>query len=268
MNELAELDDLLRLQINAGQLSHAYIFKGEEAEDQAYALAASLCCIGSVEERPCGKCQVCRNILAETYPDCRVIEPEKGVLRIEAMRAMAVQAQLAAIDGDWKIFIIKQADRMTDEAANNVLKLLEEPPERTVFILITQQPEQLLPTIISRCQLFVFGRDLAKAEKMPDGQMLIEAERFLRNLPRIQIYEVLLLSRQREKREEQREFLYALLHVLHQAAVGQIELPMAYGYLLRSETMVESSLELMDNNVNQKLLTDVVYLRLWQNSHS
>lgn len=79
------------------------------------------------------------------------------------------------------------------------------------------------------------------------------------------IYEVLLKAREKEKRDEQRVFLLGLLHALHSAAIGKISLPMAYASILRSATMVESSLELIDNNVNQKLLMDVVLLRLWQN---
>ena len=268
MTDFAPLDPLLRVQLAGGQLSHAYIFQGAAADRQALSLAAFLCCKNENGEKPCMRCPACRNILAGTFPDCRVVEPDNGAIKIDATRAVGFQAQLAAVDGGWKVFIIRQAERMTAEAANNLLKLLEEPPAQTMFILVSQQPEQLLSTIISRCQVFVFGENMSRIETVPDPGLLAEAEQFLRDLPRIQIYEVLLLSREREKREEQHDFLYALLHVLHKAAVGKLQLPMSYGHLLRSETMVESSLELMDNNVNQKLLTDVVYLRLWQNSQS
>lgn len=266
MTDFVTLDPFLVSQLANGQLAHAYIFQGDRAYSQAVSLAAALCCREEGAKRPCGHCPVCLNIKAGSYPDCHLIGPDKGTLRIDAMRLLSMQAQMASIDGEWQIFIIEQAETLTDEAANKVLKLLEEPPAGTLFILISQQPEALLPTILSRCQLFVFGTESSREASAPDEQLLAEAEQFLLDLPGMPLYEVLLLSRQREKREQQYDFLFALLHILHRAATGRIKLPMSYAHLLRSETMVESSLELMNNNVNQKLLTDVVYLRLWQNS--
>ena len=169
------------------------------------------------------------------------------------------------MDNGWKVFIITQAEKMSVEAANNLLKLLEEPPAQTVFILLTAQPEQLLPTVLSRCQLFIFTGDLNHRQGEIDDITLNDAISLLMELPKMHIYEVLLKAREKEKRDEQRVFLLGLLHALHGAAIGEISLPMAYASILRSATMVESSLELIDNNVNQKLLMDVVLLRLWQN---
>jgi len=261
----APLFYMLSAQLEQGRPAHAYIFQGEGGYDQAISFAAHLCC--GEENAPCGKCTVCRNIAAGSYPYCRVIEPDKGAHRIDAMRGISMQAQLAAEEGGWKVFILRDADKLTDEAANNVLKLLEEPPEHTVFILLSEQPDKLLPTILSRCQLFMLGGH-GIAEQDTDAELLKEAEQFLLSLPQISIYEVLLLAKEKENREDQREFLFALLKVLHEATVGKRELPMSYEPLLRSETMVESAVELMDKEINRKLLTDVVYLRLWQNSRS
>jgi len=265
MSDFVQLNPLLNAQYQSGQLSHAYIFTGGGAGPQAVALAALLNCRNPEQGRPCGKCPVCENILAGTYPDCRLIELDRGSHRIEGMRAMGLQAQLAAMGGGWKVFILPYAEKLSDEAANNLLKLLEEPPEQTIFILISAQPEQLLPTILSRCQLFAFGNDLDNMDVKADSDMIREAEKFLKDLPAMPIYEVLLRAREREKREDQRGFLLGLLTVLHDGACGRTVMPMAYPYLLRSETMVESALELIDNNINQKMLMDVVYLRLWQN---
>lgn len=264
MAGFAPLNPLLLTQLASDQLAHAYIFRGSSAQEQAIALAALLDCRAGREQRPCGNCPVCVNILAGTYPDCRLIEPERGSHRVEAMRALVSQATLAAINGGWKVFIINQAEKMGDDAANTLLKLLEEPPEQTILILISEQPDQLLPTVLSRCQLFVLDQGVAP-ETAPDRELLQEAATLIQSLPALPVYEVLLKAREREKREDQRSFLLALLHVLHDAALGILALPMAYPYILRSATMVESSLDLIDNNVNQKLLTDVVYLRLWQN---
>lgn len=265
ISDFVQLDPLLLAQLGKGQLSHAYILQGQEALEQSLALAALLNCQNPDGSRPCEKCPVCLNILAGTYPDCRIIEPDRGSHRIEGMKAMGAQAQLAPIGEGWKVYILPQAEKMSDEAANNLLKLLEEPPPNTIFILLCDQPDQLLPTVISRCQIFVLGNDFGKKVRQADPQMIEEAKEFINGLPAMHIYEVLIRARDREKREDQRDFLLALLTVLHSGAIGQLSLPMAYPYLLRSATMVESSLELIDNNVNQKMLMDVVYLRLWQN---
>ena len=265
MVDFEPLNELLLSQINSGQLSHAYIFRGSDAMDQALSLAANLNCANAKSGKPCGQCVVCHNIFYGTYPDCHIIEPDKGAHRIEGMKAIAVQAGLSSLGGAWKVFILTQAEKMTIEAANNLLKLLEEPPEKTVFILITEQPEQLLPTVLSRCQLFILANDFNKNKEQVSDELLQEATDLLQALPAMHIYEVLMKSREKEKREDQQQLLLAILYVLHKAAVGQYCLPMAYPALLRSATMVESSLELIDNNVNQKLLMDVVMLRLWQN---
>ena len=142
MAGFAPLNPLLLTQLASDQLAHAYIFRGSSAQEQAIALAALLDCRAGREQRPCGNCPVCVNILAGTYPDCRLIEPERGSHRVEAMRALVSQATLAAINGGWKVFIINQAEKMGDDAANTLLKLLEEPPEQTILILISEQPDQ------------------------------------------------------------------------------------------------------------------------------
>jgi hypothetical protein len=274
MAGFARLHPLLLAQLASGQLAHAYIFRGSSALAQTKVLAALLNCqefpaagpsaMRPETLRPCGKCPVCLNILSGTYPDCRLIEPERASHRVEGMRTLVAQAMLAPLGGGWKVFILTQAEKMSDEAANTLLKLLEEPPEQTILILITEQPEQLLPTVLSRCQLFVLDQGAAP-ELEADPLLQREAAALIKSLPGLPVYEVLLKAREREKREDQRGFLLALLTVLHDAALGGTALPMAYPYILRSATMVESSLELIDNNINQKLLIDVVYLRLWQN---
>ena len=262
-SDFCQLNPMLAAQIDNQQLSHAYIFQGDESREQAITFAATLNCMGEV--KPCEHCPVCMNMIAGTYPDCRFIEPDKGTHRIEGMKAMAAQAQLSAANMGWKIFILNEAEKMSDEAANNLLKLLEEPPPKTVFILITSQSDQMLETILSRCQLFVFGKKFGKQEDETDLIAIDEAEDLLIAMPGMQIYEILVKARELDKREDQRSLLLSLLIVLHKAATGHIKLPMEYPALIRSETMIESSLELIDNNINQKLLMDVVYLRLWQN---
>lgn len=263
MDTFEQLNELIYVQMASGQLSHAYIFRGGDSMDQALSLAANLNCHYAQHGRPCGHCSVCRNILAGTYPDCHIIEPDKGTHRLEGMKAVSVQAGLSSLDDGWQVFIISQAEKMTVEAANNLLKLLEEPPEHTLFVLLTDQPEQLLPTVLSRCQLFIFNNDSPTIDSEHPATMA--ALELIQSLPKMHIYEVLLKAREQDKRENQYGELLGMLYVLRDAAVGKITLPMSYAAILRSATMLESSLELINNNVNTKLLMDVVLLRLWQN---
>ena len=82
MADFSQLNELLLNQINCGQLSHAYIFRGQQAMEQALSLAANLNCPHADHGMPCGSCTVCRNILAGTYPDCHIVEPDKGTHRL------------------------------------------------------------------------------------------------------------------------------------------------------------------------------------------
>lgn len=162
------------------------------------------------------------------------------------------------MDNGWKVFIITQAEKMSVEAANNLLKLLEEPPAQTVFILLTAQPEQLLPTVLSRCQLFIFTGDLNHRQGEIDDITLNDAISLLMELPKMLSMKFFSKPEKRKNETNNESFYwdYCMLYIVR--LIGKISLPMAYASILRSATMVESSLELIDNNVNQKLLMDVV----------
>ena len=267
MSDFAALEKRLCTQICRGQVSHAYIFCGRNAEEQALCFAAALLCPSRQSSgQACGHCASCRHVSAASHPDCRFVDPVNGVHRADSMRRLVMEAGLSASMGVGKIFIIRAADKITEEAANTLLKLLEEPAADTTLILLCAQPDALLPTIISRCQLFMLGTDWGLEPQLsPD--MLHAAEDFLQDLPRLAIYQVLIKARDFEKdREGQVLFFLCLLKILHAAVRAEIELPMGQAAALRSANMLESCLEMMDKNVNQKLLADVVYLRLWQNS--
>ena len=120
---------------------HAYLFagpKGTGKKSVARLCAMAALCRGE-GKRPCGVCGPCRRVLAGTHPDVHTVEPEKG-------------KQLIGVD----VLIFPEAERMTAQSQNCLLKTLEEPPEDTVFFLITDQPAALLPTIVSRCRTVRF----------------------------------------------------------------------------------------------------------------
>lgn len=280
MSGFAALHTYLRAQLCEGRLAHAYVFTGRGGEDQALALAAALCCMHPGEDgSACGSCQACINIANSVYPDVRVFDPEGASHRVERMRKLVEQACLTPIAGTKKCFIIRQAENMSDEGANTLLKLLEEPEEDTVLVLLASSPDALLPTILSRCQLFSFGYKVDEYDHSISDELEEKAVDFLRSLPLMPLYEVLLVARDYDKdREKQRLFFFALLKALHRACRGELQLPMEGSRLLRSANMCESAVAMLGTasignvagpvarNVNQKMLTDVVYLRLWQNT--
>jgi len=267
MSRFMPLHPFLSAELLGKHISHAYIFSGRDALDQALSMSAALNCRSlEADNAACGSCAACRSILSGSYPDLQLLAPQDTGHKAEAMRALVARAGLSHLEGAYRVFILQDAEKISPEAANTLLKLLEEPIAGTVLILITQQPERLLPTILSRCQLFCFDNNAAAEPPLTEEQ-LAAAEQFLLSLGSLPIYQVLLLAREYDKdREGQQTFLFALLKVLHQAARGEKRLPMAPANVLRSAALVERALELMSKTVNQKLLTDVVYLRLKQNS--
>ncbi len=105
----------------------------------------------------CGTCSSCRRVAAGTHPDCRLISPDGLTIKIEQIRELEWLAALKPHDGARKIFIVDEAERMPPVSANALLKTLEEPPDRTVLILILAQAKALPPTVISRCQIVRFA---------------------------------------------------------------------------------------------------------------
>lgn len=109
---------------------------------------------GRQDNRPCGGCHNCGRVAKHIHPDIVWIEPIKksrGIL-VEQIEEVIRQTFQTTYEGGWKAMVLIGAERMNNEAANKLLKTLEEPPPRSIFFLLSDQPEALLPTIVSRCQ--------------------------------------------------------------------------------------------------------------------
>lgn len=107
--------------------------------------------------RPCGRCRPCRQILAGSHPDAQLVEPQGPTLKIEQVRQIIHTLALKPFGDNQRVVIIADAHHMTTEAANSLLKVLEEPPEHTTLILTALQRSDLLPTIVSRCRAIRFN---------------------------------------------------------------------------------------------------------------
>jgi len=264
MSAFTVLHPYLRQQLRAKHLFHAYIFSGSEAAEQAKALSAALECLKPREDgEACGSCHACRNITLNVHPDVRWLEPQGAQHKVEAIRELVANAGLSRMAGAFKVYILNQAENITLEGANTLLKLLEEPVPNTVLILIAEQPDQLLPTIISRCQQFSFGAERAAAA--PDAALAEAAFSFLSVLPQLPLYQVLQRARDYEKdRPGQSAFLFAMLECLHERAKGKNSLDWSRSAALAAADMLEESIDQLNRGMNQKLLMDVTYLRLRQ----
>ncbi len=141
--------------IETGRLAQGYVVEGAlegAAREAVEQLLAALFCTDSAS--PCGQCAGCRQARERTHPDLTWVEPEKKsrVISVSQMRAMQQRMLQTSFSGGWKACVLYAADRLNANSANAFLKLLEEPPANTLFLLLTDSPQALLPTIVSRCQ--------------------------------------------------------------------------------------------------------------------
>jgi DNA polymerase-3 subunit delta' len=101
---------------------------------------------------PCGQCRACRKIIKGTHPDVILIKPAGSIIKIDQIRALCQKLAFKPYESRFRFAILIEADSMNPEAGNALLKMLEEPPERTTLILTAEEAFNLLPTIGSRCQ--------------------------------------------------------------------------------------------------------------------
>lgn len=148
----------LRKSLKENKVSHSYMFVGIEGigkQMTAKAFAQMILCINE-EERGCQKCKSCIEFQSHNHPDFLYIEPEGNSIKIEQIRYLQRKIQEKPIISDRKVYIINDADKMTKEAQNCLLKTLEEPPEYSTIILIGSNENAFLNTIKSRCMIMTF----------------------------------------------------------------------------------------------------------------
>ncbi|OGD03564.1 DNA polymerase III, subunit gamma and tau, partial [Candidatus Amesbacteria bacterium RIFCSPHIGHO2_02_FULL_47_9] len=162
--KIAELDlksvrERLEAMVKSGRdLPHAWLFSGPRGTGKtstARILAKYVNCRG--KDKPCNKCETCVSITNGSCPD--VIEIDAASNRgIDEIRQLRERVGLAPMTTDYKVYIIDEAHMLTTEAANALLKTLEEPPEHVLFVLCTTESEKLPETVVSRCAVVRFGR--------------------------------------------------------------------------------------------------------------
>lgn len=148
----ARVQERVEAFIENGRLPHAIMLEGNEGTGKhtlARHIAAAAVCEG--ENKPCNRCTACHLFSVGSHPDIKIITPEKKQLSVDEVRALRQDAFLKPALSDRKVYIIERCEAMQAPAQNALLKILEEPPQGVIFILITLSAEKLLTTVRSRC---------------------------------------------------------------------------------------------------------------------
>lgn len=150
-----QIKEHLQNAIAAGKVSHAYIINGEKSSGKEFiakVFAMALQC-EKREAEPCQECHSCKQALSDNHPDIiRVTHEKPNTISVDDIRAQVNNdVAIKPYSGSYKIYIINEAEKMTPQAQNAILKTLEEPPEYAVILLLTTNVNSLLPTILSRC---------------------------------------------------------------------------------------------------------------------
>ncbi len=138
--------------VGGGGMTHAWLFTGPPGSGRsvaARAFAAALLC----PDQGCGHCASCHQVLSGTHADVEVVRPAGLSYGVRETRALVLRAASSPTAGRWRIVLFEDADRSTEQAANALLKAIEEPPARTVWLLCSPSPDDLVITIRSRCRL-------------------------------------------------------------------------------------------------------------------
>ncbi len=151
--------DLLQAAVAGGRLAHAYLFCGREGigkQAVAAAFAAAVLCARKTPDA-CGACLSCKKVNSGNHPDLIRVRPEGVFIKLQAVRELIGAMAFRPLEGGRRVFIIDEADRMHQVAANALLKTLEEPAAANILILVTAKPYLLPRTIVSRCQQLRFN---------------------------------------------------------------------------------------------------------------
>src|SRR5205814_4184736 len=166
--EQQQVVQLLQRSLQRGRLAHAYLFTGgnlSELEAVAQTLAKTLNCqqprrgeSGNALDS-CDQCLTCRKINGAIHPDVHWVRPESKsrIITIDQMRDLMAEVHLKPTEARFKVAVIVGADRLNAPAANAFLKTLEEPPARSILILLSAEPQRILETMLSRCLRLSFG---------------------------------------------------------------------------------------------------------------
>ena len=271
--------------------SHSYMFIGVEGIGKkliATELSKRLLC--NNEKIDCNSCKSCIEFDSKNHPDFLIIEPDGNLIKIEQIRNMQKKIQEKPIISKRKIYIINDADKMTKEAQNCLLKTLEEPPEYISIILIGNNESSFLPTIKSRCMIIhfeplknaeikkylqtefgtdsiniqddmldIFQGSIGKAIKLKDrGEEYQSYNKMIQNLDKIDIIELLNLAEPLYKAKEE---IYEILEYINVLLLKKAKLNYLYTNCIN---IVENTKKRLKQNLNYDMCINNMLFNMWE----
>jgi DNA polymerase III subunit delta' len=143
---------VLRRAVEQGPMTHAWLLTGPPGSGRSTAARAFAAALQCEHGTGCGQCHECRTALGGSHPDVTLVATEHVFLRVEDVRPLVTLAQQRPSLGRWRVLVVEDADRLNDTSGNLLLKAVEEPPPRTVWLLCAPSPDDVLITIRSRCR--------------------------------------------------------------------------------------------------------------------
>jgi DNA polymerase-3 subunit delta' len=151
---------MLKNSLVKNRVAHAYLLEGIRGTGKreiALLLTKSLFCESLIDGfKPCEACNNCMRINHGNHPEVHIVEPEGLSIKVDQIRNLQVEFSKKALESSKKVYLLVHADKMSVSASNSLLKFLEEPNPGTAAFLLTEQPQKILPTILSRCQILTF----------------------------------------------------------------------------------------------------------------
>ena len=181
IQELKDLQPLVYQQfvtiLEQGRLAHAYLFSGDFASfEMALFLSQALFCQEKVGVHPCGKCRSCRLIESNDFSDVTIVAPQGNLIKTDTIRELVKNFSQSGFESSQQVFIIRDAEKMHVNAANSLLKVIEEPQSTIHIFLLTNQEEAVLPTIKSRTQIISFPKNLPYLERILEEEGLLKTQ--------------------------------------------------------------------------------------------
>ncbi|MGT2834647.1 DNA polymerase III subunit delta' [Streptococcus hyointestinalis] len=166
--------------LQTNRLSHAYLFSGGFASfEMALFLAQSRFCDNLQDKLPCGICRSCRLISQVEFSDVKLVAPSGNSIKTETIRNLIKEFSSSGFEGENQVFIIKDCEKMHVNAANSLLKVIEEPQSSVLIILLTSDESKVLATIKSRTQVFHFPKNQAYLEHMAEQKGFLKSQAYL-----------------------------------------------------------------------------------------
>lgn len=250
---------LLEAHLKNARLSPTYLFTGADEKSRqelAHAFSCALQCPEKKYFQECG-CSSCHKIERRNHPDVIWLGRDEDArsIKIEEVREALSVAALKPFEGAWKVFILQEAGRLTPDASNILLKTLEEPPEHTLFILLTENKTDLLSTLRSRT-LEIRLRPVSK-EALVESQIGIRAVEALVEKGWLEFSEVYAVKPREELQKILGGLLYYFLYLIREKESRSEErrIPSATSWApyVAFLDAVRETQEALDDNANQKL---------------